>query len=149
MGSSTRNPGSVLPETQRDVQAADLAAIERLHNADIQATPSQDPAELNQLWSEDCVKLDGPAGPVVALDAIKAMYAKMKTDYPEFRILKYTNDVTDAKVVAGWAIEVGYSEAVYQLTNKEKPVAIPGTQGVRVLKKQNDGSWKFAVVGMK
>lgn len=86
---------------------------------------------------------------MVALDAIKAMYAKMKTDYPEFRILKYTNDVTDAKVVAGWAIEVGYSEAVYQLTNKEKPVAIPGTQGVRVLKKQNDGSWKFAVVGMK
>src|SRR5262249_40394131 len=129
--------------------AADLAAIEKLHQADVEATLKQDPIYLDQLWSDDCVKVDGPSGLVVGRKAMKEMYAKFKADYPEFKVLKYTNDVTDVQIVASWAIEVGYSEATYQMSAEDKRVPVPRTQGRRVLKRQSDGSWKFAVVGLK
>jgi len=139
----------VMATPQTDTRAADLAAIEKLHQLDVEATLKQDPIYLEKLWSEDCIKVDGPNGPVVGLKAMKEMYAKFKADYPELKVLKYTNDVTDVQIVASWAIEVGYSEATYQMSAKDKPVSIPRTQGMRVLKRQSDGSWKFAVVGLK
>jgi uncharacterized protein (TIGR02246 family) len=134
---------------RRNTHPADLAAIEKLHQEDIEATLKQDPIYLDQLWSNDCIKVDVPGGPVVGLKGMKQMYAKFKTDYPEFRVLKYTNDVTDVQIVHGWAIEVGYSEATYQMSAKDKPIIVPRTEGMRVLKRQSDGSWKFAVVGLK
>jgi hypothetical protein len=141
--------GGVLAMPQSETHAADLAAIEKLHKADVEATLKQDPIYLDQLWSDDCIKVDGPNGPVIGLKAMKEIYAQVKTDYPEFKVLKYTNDVTDVQIVASWAIEVGYSEATYQMSTKDKPVILPRTQGMRVLKRQSDGSWKFAVVGLK
>lgn len=148
IGLLARN-GRVLAMPQSDTRAADLAAIEKLHKADVEATLKQDPIYLDQLWSDDCIKVDGPNGPVIGLKAMKEMYAKVKTDYPEFKVLQYTNDVTDVQIVANWAIEVGYSEATYQMSTKDKPVIVPRTHGMRVLKRQSDGSWKFAVVGLK
>ena len=142
---------SVLAKQQNDAHAADLAAIEKLHHADEEATLKQDPIYLDQLWSEDCIKVDGPNGPVVGLNAMKEMYAQFKKNYPEFRVLKYTPDYksTQMAVVGDWAIEVGYTEATYQMSAKEEPVSVPRTQGMRLLKRQPDGSWKFAVVGLK
>jgi hypothetical protein len=37
----------------RDTHAADLAGIEKLRRADIDATLTQDPAALNTLWSDE------------------------------------------------------------------------------------------------
>jgi hypothetical protein len=148
IGLPARN-SRALAMTQGKTRAVDLAAIEKLHKADVEATLKQDPIYLDQLWSDDCIKVDGPNGPVIGLKAMKEMYAKVKSDYPEFKVLKYTNDVTDVQIVANWAIEVGYSKATYQMSAKDKPVIVPRTQGMRVLKRQSDGSWKFAVVGLK
>lgn len=96
------------------MHSGDLAAIAKLHQADVEATLKQDPVYLDQLWSDDCVKLDVPGPPIVGIKAIKEMYAKFKADYPEFKVLKYTNDMTDVQIADGWAIEVGYSEANVQ-----------------------------------
>ncbi|HXW54868.1 MAG TPA: nuclear transport factor 2 family protein [Candidatus Cybelea sp.] len=136
---------------QRGAHSADLTAIERLHQADLEATLQQDPVYLDQLWSDDCIKVDGPNGPVVGLKAMKEMYAKFKADYPGFKVLRYVPDYKSAQIaiVDGWAIEVGYVEATYQMSAKESPVSVPRTQGMRLLKRQSDGSWKFAVVGLK
>jgi uncharacterized protein (TIGR02246 family) len=134
---------------RRDMHSGDLAAIAKLHQADVEATLKQDPVYLDQLWSDDCVKLDVPGPPIVGIKAIKEMYAKFKADYPEFKVLKYTNDMTDVQIADGWAIEVGYSEATYKMTAKDNPVSVPRAQGMRVLKRQSDGSWKFALVGLK
>jgi hypothetical protein len=136
---------------QRRPNAADLAAIEELHRADIEATLKQDPVYLDQLWSDDCIKVDGPNGPVVGLKAMKEMYAKFKADYPDFKVLKYAPDYNSVQfaIVDGWAIEVGNTEATYQMSAKENPVSVPRTQGLRLLKRQKDGSWKFAVVGLQ
>jgi uncharacterized protein (TIGR02246 family) len=134
---------------QRKAHAADLAAIEKLHKADVEATLKQDPIYLDQLWSDDCVKLDVPGPPIAGIKAMKEMYAKFKTDYPEFKVLKYTNEITDVQIVDGWAIEVGYLESTYRVSAKDDPVNVPRTENMRVLKRQSDGSWKFALVGMK
>lgn len=138
---------------QTNPRAADLAAIEKLHQADVEATLKQDPVYLDQLWSDDCIKVDGPNGPVVGLKGMKEMYAKFKADYPEFKVLKYAPGYKTSEyqlaIVDGWALEVGYVEATYQMSAKDKPITVPRTEGMRVLKRQTDGSWKFAVVGLK
>jgi hypothetical protein len=133
---------------RRDTHAADLAAIERLHKADIEATLTQDPNALTVLWSDDGINLGFPQ-PVVGIKAMGEAYAKFRAERPDFKVLKYTNDITDVQMVDGWAIEFGYSEGTYQMSSKESPVSVPRTQGMRLLKRQSDGSWKFALVGMK
>jgi uncharacterized protein (TIGR02246 family) len=131
-----------------DTRAADLAAIEKLHKADMEATLKQDADAMTSLWSDDAAKLDVPGSPVVGAKAMKAMYEKFQVDYPEFQVLKYAPNIKEVQIADGWAIEVGDFEATYKLTAKDAPVSV-SDKGARVLKRQNDGSWKLAVVGLK
>jgi uncharacterized protein (TIGR02246 family) len=148
IGFSFRNAGL---ETllRRNTPTADLAAIEKLHKADVEATLTQDPNALTVLWSDDGVNLGFPGPPVVGINAIKEAYEKFRADYPEFRVLKYAPDIKDVQIVDGWAIEWGYTEATYKMSSKDNPVSVPRTEGMRVLKRQSDGSWKFALAGLK
>jgi uncharacterized protein DUF4440 len=130
-------------------RTADLAAIEKLHQADIQATLTQDPNALTLLWDDSGINLGFPGPPVVGIKAMGEAYAKFRAEHPDFRVLKYAPVMTELQIADGWAIEVGYTEATYKMSAKDEPVGIPRTQGMRVLKRQNDGSWKFAVVGLK
>lgn len=133
---------------QKDPRAADMAAIEKLHREDVEATMTQDQSYLTALWSEDAINLGFPGPPVVGIKAMKEAYAKMKADYPEFRVLKYAPVITDVQVVDGWALEVGTFAATYKMSAKDEPVSV-NDKGMRLLKRQGDGSWKFALVGMK
>ena len=136
---------------QADTRAADLAAIERLHRADEECTLSQDPACLTVLWSDNGVKVDAPGGPLVGIKALGEMYAKARAQYPEFKVLKYAPDykTMQTAIVDDWAIEVGYTDATIKMSANAEPINIPRTKGVRLLKRQSDGSWKFALVGLK
>src|SRR5262245_21717636 len=49
--------GSGLEAKMDDAHAQDLAAIEKLHQQDIAATLSRDPAALTNLWTDDGVRL--------------------------------------------------------------------------------------------
>jgi ketosteroid isomerase-like protein len=132
-----------------DARAADLAGIEKLHKADVAATLTQDPGALTELWSDDGVNLQFPGGPVMGIKPMGEAYAKFRKDYPEFKVLKYAPVITEVQIVDGsWAIEVGKFEATFRTSAKDQPVSV-SDKGVRVLKKQSDGSWKFAVVGLK
>jgi uncharacterized protein (TIGR02246 family) len=130
-----------------DSHAADMAAIERLHRADVAATLAQDSSAMTNLWSDDGVNLGFPGGPV-GLKAIGEAYAKMKVDYPDFKVLKYESNIKDVRILDGWAIEVGDVAATYQMSPQAAPVNVNDT-GMRLLKRQSDGSWKFALVGLK
>lgn len=150
-GSLARGTGirAMAVEFRGDARAADLAAIEKLHKADVEATLTQDPSALTELWSDDGVNLQFPGGPVMGIKALGDAYAKTRADYPEFKVLKYAPVITEVQIVdGGWAIESGRFEATYRLSAKDQPVSV-NDKGVRVLKKQSDGSWKFAVVGLK
>ena len=148
IGLFTRRAGPP-PVSQKVAHDADLAEIDRLHKADVAATLTQDPAAMTDLWSEDGVKIDGPNGPVVGRKAMQELYLKTRTGFPEFKVSKYSTDIKELQIVDGWALEVGDTEATYQMSAKEGPVVVPRTEGMRVLKRQADGSWKFALVGLK
>jgi ketosteroid isomerase-like protein len=133
---------------QKDTHAADLAAIEKLHQEDIEVTLTQDPKELIDVWTEDGVRLNPGSPPVVGKQAIAVDNEKNRVQYPEFRVLKYAPDIKEVQIADGWAIEVGSVEATYRLSANDNPVSVHD-KGMRLLKRQSDGSWKFALVGMK
>jgi ketosteroid isomerase-like protein len=138
------------PETRlrSDTRAKDLAAIEKLHKADVEVTLPQDPSALTELFSEDAMNLVFPT-PAVGKKAIHEAFQKFRAENPDFKVLKYAADIKEVQIVDDWAIEVGYFEATYKLSAKSDPVNFPRTLGMRVLKRQSDGSWKFALVGLK
>lgn len=134
-----------------DTHAADLTAIAKLHRADEECTLTQDPKCLTTLWSEDGINLGFPGPPVVGIKAMGDAYAKFRADYPDFHVLKYAPDYKDMQtaIVDEWAIEVGYTDATFKMSANAAPVSPPRTEGMRLMKRQSDGSWKFALVGMK
>jgi ketosteroid isomerase-like protein len=147
IGYFARGTGIGTPK-KSDMHTADLAAIERLDRADIAATLTQDPSALTTLWSDDAVNLGFPGPPVVGIKAMGEAYQKFRTDYPEFKVLKYAPDIKDVQIADVWAIEVGNFAGMYKISAKDDPVSTEG-KGMRVLKRQSDGSWKFALVGLK
>jgi hypothetical protein len=73
-----------------DMHAPDWAAIEKLHKADVEATIKQDPSALTTLWSDDGANFGFPGPPVVGTKAMAEAHAKMRAEYPEFKVLNYT-----------------------------------------------------------
>jgi uncharacterized protein (TIGR02246 family) len=132
---------------RRVARAEDLAAIEKLHRADIEATLPQDPGALTDLFSDDAVNLAFPT-PAVGHKAIREAYEKFQSEHPDFKVLKYTPNISDVQIVDNWAIEVGTFAGMYKMSAKDNPISVEDP-GIRVLKRQSDGSWKFALVGLK
>jgi hypothetical protein len=132
---------------QRNTHSADLAAIERLHQADVEATLTQDPAYLTKLWSDDGVNLGFPS-PVVGIKAMREAYEKFRAENPDFKVLRYAPVIRDIQFADGWAIEVGTFDGTYKMSAQGNPVNVKD-EGMRLLKRQGDGSWKFALVGLK
>jgi len=147
IGFFARSAGIGTPH-RTDTHAADLAAIDKLHRADVEATMTQDPSSLTRLWSDDGVNLGFPGSPVVGIKAMGEAYQKFRADYPDFKVLKYAPEYKDVQIADGWAIEVGYYEATYKMSAKDNPVSMQD-KGMRLLKRQSDGSWKFALGGLK
>ncbi len=133
---------------RRNAHAADFAAIEKLHQEDVRVTLAQDPKGLIDVWAEDGVRLSPGRPAVVGKKDIQADNEKFRAGYPEFQVLKYAPKFKDIQISDGWAIEVIYGESTYQLSAKDNPVTVHG-EALRVLRRQSDGSWKFALVGLK
>ena len=69
------------PETrlQSDARAKDLAAIEKLHKADVEVTLPQDPSALTELFSDDAVNLVFPTA-VVGKKAIREAFGEFRAE---------------------------------------------------------------------
>jgi len=68
--------------------------------------------------------------------------------HPDFKVLNYVSDIKEIQIAGDWAIEVGSVQATYKLSAKDAPVNV-NDKAMRLLKRQSDGSWKFALVGLK
>jgi hypothetical protein len=140
--------GRTFASQPSDTHAADRAGVEKLRKADIDATLTQEPSALGALWSDDGVNLQTPGAPAVGIIALKEFYDKFRSGHPEFRVLKYSPDFKEIQFVEGWAIEVVDANATFKMSAKDDPITVQ-QKLVRVLKRQSDGSWKFALVGQK
>lgn len=133
------------PAGQPQSQAADMAGIDELHRNDVTATLASDPKLLAALWTEDAVRLE-PGGPAeVGLSVIHANDLKDVADHPGDKVLTYRPEVKDVQIVGDCAYEWDNFEASFKQASDGKVVTLHG-KALRVLRKQPDGSWKFARV---
>jgi ketosteroid isomerase-like protein len=130
---------------RRDPHAADLAAIEKLHQKDIEVTLPQDPKGLLDIFTEDAVRIVPESLPAVGKQAIQAENEKGRAEYPGFKVLRYAPEYRNIQIENGWAREWGEHEAQYKLSPEAPPVSLR-LKGFDVLRRQSDGSWKFAVL---
>src|SRR5436853_5691126 len=81
---------SAIGTLERRRNAADLAAIEKLHQQDIGVTLSQDPKGLIDIWTEDAVRLGPGSVEDFGKQAIQARNEKVRIQYPDFKVLSYS-----------------------------------------------------------
>jgi uncharacterized protein (TIGR02246 family) len=130
---------------ERRMDRADQAGIEELHRKDVAATLASDPKLLAELWADDAVRLQ-PGGPAeVGLTVIRENDRKQLAEHPAAKVLSYGPEIKDVQIVGDWAFEWNDFEASYRETPDGKTVSLHA-KALRVLKKQSDGSWRFARV---
>jgi uncharacterized protein (TIGR02246 family) len=130
---------------QRRTQAADLTAIEKLNQEDIEATLAQDPKRLIDLWAEEAVAFYPGSPPAVGKQAIGAHNEEFRAQYPGLKVLSYTSKYKNLQVENGLACEWFEKAAEYKLSPESSPVRWHA-KGLLVLKRQRDGSWKAVMV---
>jgi ketosteroid isomerase-like protein len=123
----------------------DMAGIENLHRQDVAVTLAGDPKALAGLWTDDAVRME-PGGPAeVGKPVINSHDEKAKAEHPALQILTYAPEIKDVNVVDGWAFEWGYFSSSYRESPGGEVKSFRGKL-LRVLRRQPDGSWKFARV---
>ena len=130
---------------QGRTHAADLAAIEKAHQEDIEATLTQDPKRLMDEWAEDGVLFTPGSPPVVGKQAIAADNEKFHAQYPGFKVLSYTSKYKNLQVENGLACEWFEKKAEYKVSPESPPISWHAN-GLLVLKRQSDGSWKGEMI---
>jgi ketosteroid isomerase-like protein len=130
---------------QRRTHAADLRAIEKAHQEDIQATLAQDPKGLINEWAEDGVRFTPGSPPAVGKQAIGAQNDKFHAQYPGLKVLSYTSKYKNLQVEDGLACEWFEKKAEYKLSPESPPVSWQAN-GLLVLKRQSDSSWKGEMI---
>jgi uncharacterized protein (TIGR02246 family) len=130
---------------QPGTHAADLAAIEKLNQEDIEATLVQDPKRLIDLWAEDAVAYYPGEPPAVGKQAIGAHNEKFRAQFPNLKVLSYTSKYKNLQVEGGLACEWFEKDAEYKLS-PESPPARWHANGLLVVKRQSDGSWKAEMI---
>jgi uncharacterized protein (TIGR02246 family) len=122
-----------------------LAAIQELHEKDIEASKARDFDTLLSLWTEDGVLLEPGKNPTIGIEAIKAYMEEQKEASKAYEIKKYEHRWDEIKVVGDWAFEWGYFDAVAEMIATGEVIEQRGKL-LRVLRKQKDGSWRVARV---
>ena len=139
-GQAVQAPAASAGRTTRG-SAADLAAIEKLRQLDIDATLSMDPVALTDLWTDDAVRL-GPVPPAeVGKQAIRERNER-QTANKEFKVLSYVPEYKDLTFLdGGWAVEWRQFTGSFIASPGGAPTQVRGTV-LLVNKKMPDGSWK-------
>jgi uncharacterized protein (TIGR02246 family) len=123
-----------------------MAEIEKLHSQDVAATISRDTTALNDLWTDDAVRLGQGDADDIGKEAISATNERFKAATPDMRVLSYVPETRDLTVTDdGWAFEWGHFTASYVESPGGEEKRFRGKR-LMVLKKQPDGSWKCARV---
>jgi len=91
------------------------------------------------------VEFNPGSPPAVGKQAIGAEHEKFHTQYPGLKVLSYTSKYKNLQVEGGLACEWFDKKAEYKLS-PESPPASWHANGLDVLKRQSDGSWKGVMI---
>jgi len=120
-----------------------LAGIKELHRKDIAASKARDFKTLLSLWTEDGVLLLPGKKPIIGKDALKAYMDEQAKISATYEIKKYEHKWEDIRVIGDWAFEWGFFDSEAEMLKGGEIIRQQGKL-LRVLKRQEDGSWKAA-----
>jgi ketosteroid isomerase-like protein len=143
-GALIASAGSGVAAPPQRALERDRQAIERLHRQDVAATLSDKADELAKLWDRDAVRLQAGAPAEVGRAVIHADDKRWDAKNVG-HTLTYAPKVMEPQISGDWAFEWGYFDVSFKETPAAEKKTLHGKQ-LRVLKRQADGSWKFARV---
>ena len=121
----------------------DRAGIERLHQQDVAATLSDSADQLAKLWDRDAVRFPLTRPVEIGAAVIYADDKQWEMSNGREHTLCYDMEVQDIQIAGDWAFEWGYGSLK---STKAGKVSIFYATVMRVMKRQPDGSWRFARV---
>ena len=121
----------------------DLSGIERLHRQDSIATLSDDADQLAKLWDKDGVRFSAERPAEIGAAVIYADDKRWQASSGRENTLCYDFEVQDIQVAGDWASEWGYGSLK---TARGGKTLIEYAKVMRVMKRQSDGTWRFARV---
>ena len=127
--------------TNSEPADSDRHRIEQLHQLDVDATLSDKADELAKLWDSDAVRIQPGRAAEVGKSVIYANDKHWEASADRAKTLCYKPEIKDVQVAGDWAFEWGYFS--YKDSSSSKPMR---GKVLRVMKRQSDGSWKFARV---
>jgi ketosteroid isomerase-like protein len=128
--------------TQRSV-SEDLAGIERLHEQDKAATLTDSADQLAKLWDKDAVRFSADRPAEIGAAVIYAHDKQWENSSGREHSLCGDMEVQDVRIAGDWAFEWGYFS--YKIAKGDK-TSIQYGKSMRVMKRQSDGTWRFARV---
>jgi len=120
---------------------ADLAAIEKLHQADMAAARIHDITTLITLWTEDGILFLPGQEPILGRAAIWSYMQDQLPESQKYVISEYLHCFEEIQVSGDWAYEWGTFTGTYRLKSGG-PERHERARLFRVLRRQQDGSWK-------
>ena len=126
-----------------DGSETDRAAIERLHEQDRAATLSDNADQLAKLWDKDAVRFSPERPAEIGAAVIYANDKRWEMSSGRERSLCFDIEIQDLQIAGDWAFEWWYGS--YK-TSKDGKISIVYGKGLRVMKRQSDGTWRFARV---
>lgn len=121
----------------------DLLAIKELRQKDIEAAQVGDVDTLATLWTDDAVALPPNRKPVTGIDAIREWLNENRLDTAKVQITDYVFDFQEVRVVDDHAYEWARIRISSRYDGASSSTQTSGSL-LRVLRRQEDGSWKVA-----
>ena len=120
-----------------------ISGIEELHRRDVEASRARDFETLLSLWTDDGVLILPGADPVIGKEALKAYMDEQRKVSQTYTIREYEHSWEEIKVLGDWAFEWGYFKGEMEMLVSGEVVRQTGKL-FRILKRQENGSWKAA-----
>jgi uncharacterized protein (TIGR02246 family) len=122
---------------------ADIEAINKLHQREMEASRKWDIDTLASLWTDDVVMLPAGEPALIGRDANRASITRLRDESGTAEIRDYILSFNEVKVTGDWAFEWGTYSGTLAPERGGESLRATG-KVIRVLKKDADGSWRIA-----
>lgn len=131
------------PTAEASATETDLAAIEKLHAADIAAAKIHDIHTLITLLAEDCILLPPKQEPLCGREAIWNYMQAQLPESQKYEITEYIQHFEEIKIFGDWAYEWATFYGAYH-PKSGGPDLYERSRLFRILRRQQDGTWQVA-----
>lgn len=122
------------------MQREDREAISKLTEDWLAAVRAKDVDRLKEMVTDDVVFLPAGVPPIRGKQAVEAMYNSF---LPQFSNVEQSVSTEEVQVAGDWAFAWG-SETLILSPQGGGPAIQMSGKGMSILRRQPDGSWKFA-----